>query len=79
MRLRNPNRLHQGLTHALYDLAAYPAFMQPLRDEVESVITANGWTKLAMHKLWKLDSFLRESQRMNGTSLSTSCRTLSMP
>ena len=66
------------LTHALYSLAAHPAFIQPLRDEIESVTNTNGWTKKAMNELRKLDSVLRESQRMGGASLSTSCRTLSM-
>ena len=44
--------------------------MQPLRDEVEAAIAADGWTKAAMDKMWKVDSFLKESQRVNGVSLS---------
>ncbi|TBU30176.1 cytochrome P450 [Dichomitus squalens] len=58
-----------SLTHALYDLATHPGFIQPLRDEIESVIAADGWTKRGMNNLWKLDSFLRESQRVNGLFL----------
>ena len=42
--------------------------MQPLRDEVASVTHAEGWTKAAMGKCWKLDSFLRESLRHNPTN-----------
>ena len=44
--------------------------MQPLRDEVEAAIAADGWTKAVMDKMWKVDSFLKESQRVNGVSLS---------
>lgn len=56
----------QGYTHALYDLATYPEIVGPLREEVETVIQAEGWTKDAMGKLHKLDSFMKESQRYNG-------------
>ena len=28
----------------------------------------DGWTKVAMTKMWKLDSFMKESQRMNGVA-----------
>ena len=55
-------------------MAARPEYMQPIRDEVESIVAAEGWTKAAMGKMWKLDSFLRESQRWNGVNLSR-CRT----
>ncbi|KAI0071573.1 cytochrome P450 [Panus rudis PR-1116 ss-1] len=55
-----------SFTHAIYHLAANPDYMQPLREEVEAVIKEEGWTKAAMQKLRKVDSFLRESQRMNG-------------
>ncbi|KAJ7290004.1 cytochrome P450 [Mycena rebaudengoi] len=51
---------------ALLDLATYPSYIQPLRDEVESVIRKEGWTKAALGDMHKIDSFLRESQRING-------------
>ncbi|KAI0322977.1 cytochrome P450 [Amylostereum chailletii] len=50
----------------LYRVAAHPEYMKPLRDEVETVVTAEGWTKASMNKLVKIDSFIRESQRMDG-------------
>ena len=56
----------QSITHVIYDLAARPECIQPLRDEIEPIIAAEGWTKAAMAKMWKLDSFMKESQRMNG-------------
>ncbi|KZT70598.1 cytochrome P450 [Daedalea quercina L-15889] len=54
--------------HALYHLAANPEYVQPLREEIESVIKEDGWTKVSTGRMWKLDSFLKESQRMNGVS-----------
>ncbi|KAI0747399.1 cytochrome P450 [Fomes fomentarius] len=45
----------QTLTHALFDLASMPEYIQPLRKEAESVIATEGWTKLSMGKMWKLD------------------------
>ncbi|CCL98070.1 uncharacterized protein FIBRA_00064 [Fibroporia radiculosa] len=59
-----------SITHALYHLAANPEYVQPLREEAEFIIKEHGWTKAAMGKMRKLDSFMRESQRLNGiTSL----------
>ncbi|CCL98915.1 uncharacterized protein FIBRA_00922 [Fibroporia radiculosa] len=56
-------------THALFHLAANPEYIKPLREEVEEVIRQeNGWTKVSMNKMWKLDSFLKESSRVNGVS-----------
>ncbi|CCL98903.1 uncharacterized protein FIBRA_00910 [Fibroporia radiculosa] len=57
-----------SVTHALYHLAAAAEHIQPLRDEIETAIAAEGWTKEAIGKMWKLDSFMRESQRLNGIS-----------
>jgi hypothetical protein len=39
-----------------------------MRDEVEAAIKEFGWTKAAMDNMVKVDSFLRESLRMNGLS-----------
>ncbi|PCH34176.1 cytochrome P450 [Wolfiporia cocos MD-104 SS10] len=55
-----------SITHALYHLAANPEYIQPLREEVEAVTKEYGWTKAAVGKMYKLDSFMRESQRLNG-------------
>ena len=61
------------MTHVIFDLAARPEYIQPLRDEVEQIIAVDGWTKAAMAKMWKLDSFLKECVRFNNISLSESC------
>lgn len=56
-----------------------PEYIGMLRAEIEPVIAEEGWTKAAMGKMWKLDSFMRESQRLNGigTSMSLSYHSIS--
>ncbi|KAF8897198.1 cytochrome P450 [Infundibulicybe gibba] len=54
-------------THMLYDLSVRPEYIQPLREEVESVVTQEGLSKASLGKMRKLDSFVRESQRFTGT------------
>jgi len=51
--------------HAFYYLAAFPEYMQPLREEVEAVVQSEGWTKAGLDQMHKLDSFIRESQRLH--------------
>ena len=36
-----------------------------------STVAAEGWTKTALDKMWKLDSLLREGLRVNGIGIST--------
>ncbi|CCM00875.1 uncharacterized protein FIBRA_02921 [Fibroporia radiculosa] len=57
------------MAHALYDLAAHPEYIKPLREEIESAIKQEGWTKAAMGKMWKVDSFLKESSRVHGVTV----------
>ncbi|KAJ7660365.1 cytochrome P450 [Mycena polygramma] len=56
------------LTQALYDLAVNPEYILPMREEAERVVTAEGWTKTALNSMHKIDSFLRESQRLRGAA-----------
>jgi ent-kaurene oxidase len=56
--------------HALFDLCANRQFIEPLREEIEQVISEHGWSMVAVSKLQKLDSFIKESQRLNQTVLS---------
>ena len=49
-----------------------PEWIPPIREEIEAVIAADGWTKLAMAKMWKLDSVFRESSRYHGIVMSAS-------
>ncbi|GJJ07762.1 hypothetical protein Clacol_001967 [Clathrus columnatus] len=55
----------QTFTSALYHLAAEPHYIPPMREEIERVIAEEGWTKTAMTKMRKLDSFLKENLRHN--------------
>ncbi|KAH9914908.1 cytochrome P450 [Epithele typhae] len=64
----------KSATHAIYHLAAAPALADVLRAEVEPIVAAEGWSKAALGKMWKVDSLLRESQRMNGISLLAATR-----
>lgn len=41
-----------------------------MREEVEAIIREEGWTKVALGKMRKIDSFLRESQCFNGLGAS---------
>lgn len=52
--------------YALYRLAAHPEYAEILRSEVESVTEEYGWTSQAIRNMRKVDSFLRESQRLDG-------------
>lgn len=55
--------------HAMYDLCAHPEYFDPLRAELLSVLKEDGgWHKATLNKLKKLDSFLKESQRLNPPS-----------
>jgi len=56
--------------HALYDLCAHPQYFEPLREEARQVLAEDGgWQKTTLNKMRKLDSFLKESQRLNPPSL----------
>lgn len=59
----------QSFTHALYYLAANPQYMKPMREEVEAVIAHDGWCKASLQKMRKVDSFLKECQRVEGLGL----------
>ena len=68
-------------TQAIFDLAARPEYIQPLRDEIQQVIDEDGQDldgegfvklkKMSMPKLKKLDSFLKETQRLSPPGVGT--------
>ncbi|KAJ6548532.1 cytochrome P450 [Mycena capillaripes] len=43
------------LVSAIYDLRAYPAHIAPMREEAERVVTQEGWTKVALGNMHKID------------------------
>ncbi|RDW93076.1 cytochrome P450 [Aspergillus mulundensis] len=58
------------ITQSLYDLIIRPEYVEPLRHEIIDTLT-HGWanaTKADFAKQIRLDSFIRESQRLNPTS-----------
>lgn len=64
-----------SMSYAIFDLAAHPEVVKELRDEIEAVIAVeqppSGWLeKSSLPKLRKLDSFMKESQRLNPPFLS---------
>ncbi|KAH6674963.1 cytochrome P450 monooxygenase [Halenospora varia] len=65
-----------GLTHMIFDIAARPEYMTPLRTEISEAINAYGslHTKPTFNSMIKMDSFMKESQRLNPPSLLTYSR-----
>ena len=53
----------------MYRLLANPEYIEPLRQEVDAVVAEEGWTKAGLDKMHKIDSFLRETQRVDGFAL----------
>jgi cytochrome P450 len=60
-------------TQALTNLALYPEYLEPLRREAEAALRKHGWNKAAMNELQYLDSFFKESMRMNSLG-SSKCK-----
>ncbi|KAF6813110.1 cytochrome p450 [Colletotrichum sojae] len=69
------------VTQVLYDLAALPEFTEELRQEVIQVKERNGGvlTKQALAETKKLDSWMKESLRMNAPDLTTFQRMATRP
>ncbi|KAJ6452369.1 cytochrome P450 [Mycena vulgaris] len=61
-------------THTLLDLAANPSHILPMREEAEQAVDELGWTKAALNRMYKIDSFLRESQRVHNIGPATMLR-----
>ena len=59
----------QAFTSVLFNLLSNPEYIEPLRHDVEIAVAEEGWTKAGMDKMRKVDSFLRESQRLNGPGI----------
>ena len=61
-------------TNVLLDLCARPDCKEALREEMAAAIKADGGIKPStLPKLKKLDSFMRESRRMNTLGFCKSC------
>jgi cytochrome P450 len=60
------------LTQTLFDLATHPEYLNPLREELATILAEDAelMQKQSLLKLKKMDSFVKESQRMNPLGLS---------
>jgi ent-kaurene oxidase len=60
------------MAQALYDLCANPQYIDALREELVEVLRSEAeWNKATLLKFAKLDSLLKESQRLNSVFLLT--------
>ena len=65
------------ITNVVYDLAAYPEYVQPLRDEIAAVMAEDGiLKKTSLTKMKLMDSVLKETQRVNPVGLGELCARL---
>jgi len=68
------------ITQALYRLVLCPQYIVALRDEIQDVFGDEEiWTYSALAKLVKMDSFLRECMRIEGTGQFLLMRTVINP
>ncbi|KAJ2993668.1 hypothetical protein NUW58_g1773 [Xylaria curta] len=70
-----------AIIHALYDLAARPEYIEPLRKEILEVTNGRNRTLQKQHltQMRKLDSFMKESQRHSPPSVATFQRKAIVP
>ncbi|PSN61957.1 cytochrome P450 [Corynespora cassiicola Philippines] len=65
-----------AMAHMLYDLAAHPEYTPILREEIKASLEATGgeYNRDCIAKMAKVDSFMKESQRLHPPSLTTFMR-----
>ena len=56
-------------TQTLLDIAQHPEIIEPLRQEITSVLRDAGWTKKGLYEMKLLDSVIKESQRVKPISV----------
>lgn len=62
------------LANVVFDLAAMPEYVDPIRAEWDDAVKSQGGNQAAtINSLGKLDSFMKESQRLNPVALSEYC------
>ncbi|KAJ6058228.1 uncharacterized protein N7446_007811 [Penicillium canescens] len=55
-----------AVAYAIYDLCQFPEYVEPLRQEITDSLEQDGkWAKTTLTKMHKLDSFIKESQRLS--------------
>ncbi|KAF2764026.1 cytochrome P450 [Teratosphaeria nubilosa] len=63
--------------NVLFDLCARPEYVGPLRKEIATTVKEHGWTLASISRMKKLDSFIKESLRLNQAFLMTFNRRVS--
>ena len=64
--LASIHTVQMSIVHLLYDLVSHPDCLEMLRDEIISTYRDNKcWNRQCYNNLGKLDSVMRESQRLN--------------
>ncbi|KAK0663501.1 putative cytochrome P450 E-class, group IV [Cercophora samala] len=68
-------------TNAFYNLAAFPQYVSVLRDEVREVLAQhnNTFTSPALQAMKKLDSFIKETMRVNPAGFASFQRRVNKP
>jgi cytochrome P450 monooxygenase-2 len=57
------------LEQCLINLAENPECIPPIRDEIVEVLKSEGWQKTSLYKMKRLDSAIKESQRLKPSSI----------
>ncbi|KAL6853226.1 putative cytochrome P450, partial [Trichoderma novae-zelandiae] len=68
-----------AIIHALYDIAAHPEYIEPLREEIREVTNNGSLQKQHLTQMKKLDSLMKESQRHSPPSVATYQRKAMIP
>ncbi|SCO76981.1 probable gibberellin cluster-GA14-synthase [Fusarium oxysporum] len=58
-------------TQVMFDIAQNPELVEPLREEIISVLGKQGWSKNSLYNLKLMDSVLKESQRLKPISIAS--------
>ncbi|ORY63215.1 cytochrome P450 [Pseudomassariella vexata] len=61
----------EALSTAMLDICEFPETLPELRKEIVEVISEHGWAKTSLYKLKLMDSFLKESQRLSPTDMTS--------
>lgn len=67
------------LTQVICDLATHPEVLAPLRAEIVEVLGREGWKKTSLYGLKRLDSCIRETQRLKPIGIGELVSSLSNP
>ncbi|KYK60561.1 cytochrome P450 monooxygenase [Drechmeria coniospora] len=70
----------QLVVHVIFEIATRPDYLAPLREEIKKCFAEHGdGTKAAIDKMYKMDSFIKETQRCNPLDASALARLVLKP